>query len=207
MVINLDPHVNSVREQYRRYYARQRLLAPEEQQGGLMDDVFYEDGQIGEGFLDDARDFIKRRYLRLPPIVRAGLKAAGRFGLSGLRSIAGDFAQGMNIKNEAKKRLSGASSVLSTMMGGRRRRRRGGKMNKKLLCALKRRRVAKPRRRRRQPCTKRAGGRRRKTIKRRRKTPCKKRKTVRRRQTKRKSTCGGGRRKRQQRGGEWLEDY
>jgi len=185
LVVNLDPQVNEVREQYRRYYARQRELAAE-QSGGLMDDVFYEEGQLGEGFFDDAKEYIKTRYRKLPSILRAGLSAAGRVGLSGLRGIAGDFAQGMNVREAAKKRLAGASSLLRTMMGGRRRRRAGpgarrGGINKKLLAKLKlacstrkrrRGRVTK-RRRPRKVCRKRKTTRKggcRKTTRRRRKT-------------------------------------
>jgi len=210
MVINLDPQIDPVREQIRRHYARQREFAAE-QQGGLMDDVWYEEGQVGEGPWDDFRESVKRRYHRLPAIVRSGLSAAGRLGLSGVRGIAGDFSQGMNLKDAVKKRLSGATSFLRTMMGGRRRkgaRKRTPGINKKLLRKLKLL-SSSPKRRRRRRATvakkKKRTATRRKTV-RRKKTTCGRRRKT---QSGRKSTvCKSRRRKTQQYGrGSWLDEY
>jgi hypothetical protein len=173
------------------------------QQGGLIDNVFYQDGQFG-GWLGERT--LKRFYHSLPGLVKSGLQTVRDTAMSGIRDFATDISKGGNWRSAGIGRLgelggtlaSKFGNKLASMMrgGGRRKRNKRRKAGSGRCSSLASTgRVTRRKRRRRKTTT----AARRRTTRRRgvkRKTTTTRRRTrrtgVARKKRRRRQTGGGG---------------
>jgi hypothetical protein len=98
------------------------------QQGGLIDDVFMQQGQYG-GWLGEKT--LKRFYRGLPVPVKESLQMIRDVAMGGIRDYAGDISRGEDWRKSGMRRISETGGTiasrlgqkLSKMMSGRGRRR------------------------------------------------------------------------------------
>jgi hypothetical protein len=177
----MDDDVMELAENYSRYV---------EQGGGLIPNVFIEDGQYGEGWAE-VMDGLRKFYNPVAPIVAAGARALKRHALGGLTGFVGDLVSGRNWKEAARARATETGRNIRenlTRMAGQ-GGGRGSNKTMRLACKVLSRsegRVTKRRRRKKRKSVRKIAKRR--TPKRRKRTAAK-RKTVARR---RKRTQKGG---------------